>query len=62
MTRQDKREILLLVMLEDCANVFKLRGYTKAATKIEANLQRLYPNGKPDTTEARETINARRMD
>lgn len=63
MTKQEKREMLLLIMLEDCANLFKLQGYARVKDKLEANIKKLYPTGKPDTTKMRETLeNARRMD
>jgi hypothetical protein len=48
-----KREILLLVMVEDAAKLFQLIGYNKVTEKLNRNLERLYTDGRPDTRSVR---------
>lgn len=51
-----RRELLLLIMVEDAAKLFKLIGYSKVAEKLNLNLEKIYINGRPDTGPIREKL------
>lgn len=53
---EDNKELLLLIMVEDASKVFKVIGYGKVAEKIEKNLERIYPNGRPTTSGLRRNL------
>ena len=51
-----RQEMLLLILLEDASKLFRYIGYTKVSNKIEKNLERIYPDGRPDTEKFREEL------
>jgi hypothetical protein len=51
-----RRELLLLILIEDASKLFKVIGHSKVSEKIEKNLERLYVNERPDTGPLRKEL------